>query len=97
MLAGEVHVYGPGGVADLSRQGGYLRHYDGQELVEEPSDEDWQTVCFRGQLGAFHEAIEGGPQRGADVAAGRDALRLTLAVVEAAERREPVRYEAQVR
>ena len=97
MLAGEVHVYGPSGVADLSRPGGYLRFYDGQGLVEERSDEDWQTVCFRGQLDAFHEAIEGGQQRGADVAAGRDALRLTLAVVEAAERGESVRYEAQMR
>jgi myo-inositol 2-dehydrogenase/D-chiro-inositol 1-dehydrogenase len=97
MLAGEVHVYGPGGVADLSRPGRYLRFHDGQELQEERSKEDWQTVCFRGQLDAFHEAIEGGPQRGADGAAGRDALRLTLAVVEAAQRREPVRYQAQVR
>jgi predicted dehydrogenase len=97
MLAGELQVYGPGGVAELSRPAGYLRFYDGREMVEEQNDEDWQTVCFRGQLDAFHEAIEGGPQRGADVEAGRDALRLTLAVVEAAERREPVRYEAQVR
>jgi myo-inositol 2-dehydrogenase/D-chiro-inositol 1-dehydrogenase len=96
MLAGEVHVYGPDGVADLSRPGGYLRFYDGRELVEDRSAEDWQTVCFRGQLDAFHEAIAGGPQRGADVEAGRDALGLTLAVVEAAERRKPVRYPTRV-
>ncbi len=97
LLAGEVHVYGPGGVAELSRPGGYLRFRDGPGVEEERCDEDWQTVCFRGQLDAFHDAILGGEQRGADAAAGRDALALTLAIVEAAERRERVRYGVPVR
>ena len=97
MLAGEVHVYGPDGVADLNRTEGYLRFYDGRSVEEERCEEDWQTVCFRGQLDAFHHAIEGGQQRGAGAEAGRDALALTLAVVEAAEHREPVLYDVPVR
>jgi predicted dehydrogenase len=88
---GEVHVLGPTGSADLSRPEGYLRFHNGAEQEEIRLDEDWQTVCFRGQLDAFAEAIETGVQRGADAAAGRDALDLTLAIVEAAETGQPVR------
>jgi hypothetical protein len=64
--------------------------HDGRHAEEIHSDEDWQTACFRGQYDAFAEAIETGVLRGADAAAGRDALGLTLAVVEAAERGVPV-------
>jgi predicted dehydrogenase len=87
---GEVHVLGPAGSADLSRPEGYLRFHNGESLEEIRFDDDWQTVCFREQLGAFAEAIETGVQRGADAAAGRDALDLTLAIVEAAEIGQPV-------
>lgn len=97
MLAGELHIYGPGGAAELSRPGGYLRFHDGRSVEEERCKEDWQTVCFRGQLDAFHVAIQGGEQRGADAAAGRNALALSLTVVEAAERQERVRYGVLVR
>jgi predicted dehydrogenase len=96
ILAGEVQVYGPGGTVELSRPGGYLRFWDGETVAEVRCDEDWQTVCFRGQLDAFHDAINGGEQLGADAAAGRDALALTCVVVEAAERHERVRYEVPV-
>lgn len=88
---GELHVLGPKGSADLSRPEGYLRFHDGTEQEEIRFDEDWQTVCFRGQLDAFAEAIAGSDQRGADATAGRDALDLTLAIVEAAETGQPVR------
>jgi len=87
---GEVHVLGPAGSADLSRPEGYLRFHDGSDLEEIRFDDDWQTVCFREQLDAFAEAIETGVQRGADATAGRDALDLTLAIVEAAETGQPV-------
>jgi myo-inositol 2-dehydrogenase/D-chiro-inositol 1-dehydrogenase len=90
---GEVHVLGPAGSADLSRPQGYLRFHDGSDLEEIQFGDDWQTVCFRGQLDAFAEAIETGVQRGADAAAGRDALDLTLAIVEAAETGQPVGLE----
>ena len=87
---GELHVLGPDGSADLSRPEGYLRFHDGTSQEDIRFDEDWQTVCFCGQLDAFAEAIETGVQRGADAAAGRDALDLTLAIVEAAESGQPV-------
>ncbi len=90
---GELHVLGPLGSADLSRPEGYLRFHDGVQQEEIRFDGDWQTVCFRGQLDAFAEAIETGVQQGADAAAGRAALALTLAVVEAAETGEPVRLD----
>jgi predicted dehydrogenase len=87
---GELHVLGPTGAADLSRPEGYLHFHDGTSMEEIRFDDDWQTVCFRGQLDAFAEAIETGVQQGADAAAGRDALGLTLAIVEAAETGQPV-------
>jgi myo-inositol 2-dehydrogenase/D-chiro-inositol 1-dehydrogenase len=87
---GEVQVLGPAGSADLSRPGGFLRFHDGTIQEEIRFDDDWQTVCFRGQLDAFAEAVETGVQRGADAVAGRDALDLTLAIVEAAETGQPV-------
>lgn len=87
---GELQVYGSGGAADLSRPHGLLRFDDGDREQRVRCDEDWQTICFRRQLDAFADAIAGGEQRGADAAAGRDALALTLAVVEAAETRQPV-------
>jgi predicted dehydrogenase len=83
-------VLGPSGSADLSRPLGYLRFHDGTSQEEIRFDDDWQTVCFRGQLDAFAEAIETGVQRGANAVAGRDALDLTLAIAEAAETGQPV-------
>lgn len=82
---GELQVYGARGAADLSRPRGVLRFHDGTHEERVRCDEDWQTICFRRQLDAFVEAIETGVQRGADAAAGRDALALTLAVADAAE------------
>lgn len=87
---GELQIYGPGGAADLSRPQGLLRFDDGTGEHEVRCDEDWQTICFRRQLDAFADAIAGGSRRGADAAAGRDALALTLAVVDAAESGRPV-------
>jgi predicted dehydrogenase len=87
---GELHVLGCDGAADLSRAQGYLRFHDGKHVDEIRFDDDWQTVCFRGQLDAFAAAIATGVQHGADAAAGRAALELTLAVVEAAETGLPV-------
>src|SRR5581483_12170653 len=81
---GELQVYGPGGAADLSRPNGLLRFHDGSRVEEVRCEEAWQTICFRRQLDGLVEAIETGIQRGADAAAGRDALDLTLAVAEAA-------------
>ena len=81
----EVQIYGSGGAADLSRPRGLLRFHDGEREEHVRCDEDWQTICFRRQLAAFADAIETGVQRGADAAAGRDALELTLAIADAAE------------
>lgn len=94
---GELQVYGPGGAADLSRPHGLLRFHDGEREEHVRCDEDWQTICFRRQLDAFAEAIDTGVQRGADAAAGRDALALTLAVAEAAEMGRPVEFGARAR
>lgn len=88
---GELQVYGSGGAADLSRPEGLLRFHDGTRLEEVRCEEDWQTICFRRQLDGLVEAIETGVQRGADAAAGRDALDLTLAVAEAAATGQVVR------
>jgi predicted dehydrogenase len=93
LWSGELHVLGPDGVADLSRPHGYLRFHDGKQEDEIRFDDDWQTVCFRGQLDAFADAVATGTQRGAGAAAGRAALDLTLAIVEAAETGRPVQLD----
>ncbi len=97
MWPGELQVLGPEGSADVSRPAGRLTFHDGAHQEEIRSDEDWQVVCFRGQLDAFADAIETGTQQGADAAAGRDALDLTLAVVEAATTGQPVCLGRSVR
>lgn len=93
IIPGELQVFGPAGTAELSRPLGYLRFHDGHESVEQRCEEDWQTVCFREQLDAFYRAIADELQTGADARAGRDALALTIAIIEAAEGRRSVQYK----
>lgn len=84
---GELQVYGPRGVADLSRPEGRLRLHDGQHEEVFTMGRDWQRVCFRGQLDAFARSIDAGrvdPNEAADALAGRQALQMSLGAVEAA-------------
>jgi predicted dehydrogenase len=95
IIKGEFHMFGPHGSIDLSREGGYVTFHDGEHEDRHSDDEDWMEVCFRGQLDGFIRACQGEPQVGATAKEARDVLEVTLAIVEAAERSEPVTISAE--
>jgi predicted dehydrogenase len=87
----ELQVYGPLGVADLSRLRGRLTLALGTgtaEIVEER--EDWQTVCFRGQWASFRAAVLERRPAEPSVVDACEALGLALAVAASDERGQPI-------
>ena len=92
MLEGDFHLMGPKGSIELSRSGGFVALTDGSSRQVVETQEDWMTVCFRGQLDGFIRTCEGEQQEGATAHDARDVLEVTLAIVDAAARREPIEF-----
>jgi len=90
IIEGEFHMFGPRGSIDLNREGGSVTFHDGEQADPHTDDGDWMEVCFRGQLDGFIRACRGAPQVGATAKDARDVLEVALAIVEAADRSEPV-------
>lgn len=55
---GELHVWGPHGVASMSRAERTLTFHDGKKKEIFQMEDDWNTICFAKQLSYFVECLD---------------------------------------